>query len=573
MSHIKRYLLLAFLAGIACVARFGDLFQDYEMVDTFRGAALLEEDWNPLIAQTVNDKKISVSIDSREYASDSTDIYMDDNRNIMVPVDILSEGLNCSAHLYDRRALLVEKRTDEVLLTLNDTQMSVNQKPVEITTPMIERNGTYYVSLGEVSESLGYQFDWNMDKNRATAVDSAQTASVFPARYDLREKGRVGRIKDQKNTGTCWAFAALSAMESDLLPEESEEFSPDHMTLSNSFDITEISGGEYTMGMAYLLSWQGPVLEKDDPFGDGKTTSGLTAVKHVQEVQMMEGKDYEKIKEAVFRHGGVQTALYSSMPAGTEDSSFYNRRNSSYCYIGTQKPNHEVVIIGWDDNYPKENFTVNVEGDGAFICQNSWGEGFGEDGIFYVSYYDTNIGSHNLVYTGIEDTDNYDHIYQSDLCGWVGQIGFEKEEVFGANVYQTREAEQLAAVGFYATGKDTSYKIYLVRNFNGQDSLADRVKIAQGKLKNAGYYTIPIEDTIELDAGESYAVMLYVDTPGAVHPLAVEYAADAATADVDLSDGEGYISINGKNWEHVEDTSSCNLCIKAYTDNVGEKQP
>ena len=48
------------------------------------------------------------------------------------------------------------------------------------------------------------------------------------------------------------------------------------------------------------------------------------------------------------------------------------------------------------------------------------------------------------------------------------------------------------------------------------------------------------------------------------HPMAIEYKADESTRNVDLSDGEGYISTNGKNWENVEETQSANLCIKAY---------
>ena len=244
----------------------------------------------------------------------------------------------------------------------------------------------------------------------------------------------------------------------------------------------------------------------------------------------------------------------------------------AYCYIGTQKPNHEVVIVGWDDNYPKENFSVNVEGDGAFLCQNSWGDGFGDGGYFYVSYYDTNIGSHNIVCTNIEDTDNYDKIYQSDLCGWVGQIGFQKESVYGANVYTAGGKESLAAVGFYAIGKNTEYSVYLARDFKDADSLKRGEKIAEGSFKNAGFYTVCMKKEIPLKAGERFAVVLRLKTPEAVHPMAIEYAADEATSRVDLTDGEGYISVDGKRWEHVEEAFSCNLCLKAYT-NISLEEP
>lgn len=564
MSHVKRYILLAAVVLAACVFKFNNYGKDLETVGKFRGARLLEEDWNPLIAETVNDKTILLTLDSKEYTNRNTSIFMDDNLNLMVPVDILPEGLQCSSHLYDEKELLVEKRNNAVSFRLNDPEISVNDSVEKIASPMMKREGRYYVSIDEVSKNIGYNFEWNMEKNQAVAVDVSEGASIFPASYDLRKKGRVGTVKNQGNSGTCWAFAALSALESAMLPEENMQFSPDHMSMENSFVVNTNEGGEYTMAMAYLLAWQGPVFEKDDPFGDGVTVPGLSAVKHVQEMQIMDGKDYAKIKEAVFQYGGVQTSLYSVLddPAHAE---FYNKRKDAYCYIGTEKPNHEVVIIGWDDHYPKENFTVNVEGDGAFICQNSWGEDFGEDGIFYVSYYDTNIGSHNVVYTKVEDTDNYDRIYQSDLCGWVGQIGFNQPSVFGANVYTAEEKENLSAVGFYATGQNTKYRAYLVHDFENTDSFDDAKLIAEGSLKNAGYYTIPITKDILLEKGERYAVGLYVETPDAVHPMAIEYAADEATKEADLSDGEGYISLDGKKWDHVEEEFSCNLCIKAYT--------
>ena len=135
------------------------------------------------------------------------------------------------------------------------------------------------------------------------------------------------------------------------------------------------------------------------------------------------------------------------------------------------------MIIGWDDSYAKDNFSVDLEGDGAFICQNSWGSEFGDGGIFYISYYDTNIGTHNVVYTGIEDSDNYDHIYQSDLCGWVGQLGYNKESIYGANVYIAESNQNLTAAGFYATGKDSEYQLYVVKNFEDESSLSNMTPV------------------------------------------------------------------------------------------------
>jgi hypothetical protein len=47
--------------------------------------------------------------------------------------------------------------------------------------------------------------------------------------------------------------------------------------------------------------------------------------------------------------------------------------------------------------------------------------------------------------------------------------------------------------------------------------------------------------------------------------MAIEYAADALTQEADLTDGEGYISAQGRKWADAEETSKCNLCVKAYT--------
>lgn len=568
MKYSKRYIVLSIILLMVFLFKFHILELDEAEVGIFRGGQLKEEVWYPLVANDVNGKELTLVIDNKSYSSQKYDFYMDDNRNIMVPVTILRDAMDCSAHIYKDQKLLVEKHNLNAILTLEQKQALSTGETFEVSSPLTLINGAYYVSLTDLSEMLGYSWSFNFEENILTTADTSENSSSLPASYDLRSRFRISAIRNQGRYGTCWAFGALTAMESALLPEDSYVFSVDHMSMSNSFKVTQYDGGEYTMGMAYLAAWQGPVYEKDDPYGDGKTNKELEAVKHVQEMRIIASKDIAAIKEAVFKFGGVQTSLYSSLQNANSSSRYYNRATNSYCYIGTAKPNHEVVIIGWDDNYSKDNFSIPLEGDGAFICQNSWGESFGDDGVFYVSYYDTNIGTHNVVYTRIEESDNYDNIYQSDLCGWVGKMGYDKESMYGANVFTAEKDEDVVATAFYATAPDTEYKVYVVDRFVNEKSFDNKVLVAEGVLEDAGYYTIDFERDIAVKAGQKYAVVVYVHTPGATHPMAIEYdSGDRFLDNIILDDGEGYISYSGTHFINVKDKQKCNLCIKAFTND------
>ena len=170
---------------------------------------------------------------------------------------------------------------------------------------------------------------------------------------------------------------------------------------------------------------------------------------------------------------------------------------------------------------------------------NSWGTGFGDGGYFWVSYYDSNVGIYNAAYTKIENTDNYDRIYQSDKCGWVGQLGYGNEEAYFANLYTANGDEVLEAVGFYATAPDTSYEVYVV--------------------------TVKLDKPVLLSDGDRYAVIVYVRTPGSERPVAVEYTSKDGAVIANLSGNEGYISMKGTSWQSAQDKYKCNICLKAYT--------
>lgn len=386
----------------------------------------------------------------------------------------------------------------------------------------------------------------------------------LPSSYDYRQIGRAALVRDQGDYGTCWAFASLGALETTLLPEEDYDFSPDHLNYHNGYGLEAEDGGSFMMALAYFTSWQGPVLESEDPYGDGESPENLQAAVHVQSARIPEEKDYETIKRTVCLYGGVVSSLYMDVLQPRANSAYYLASSASYYCPAQRTPNHDVVIIGWDDDYPAGNFTKTPPGDGAFICQNSWGRDFGEDGVFYVSYYDVNIGVYNIAYTQVENNDNYDLLYQSDLCGWTGQVSYNTESAYFANVYEAEEAVELEALGFYATGEDTQYRIAVVSDYTDPQQLRETQFVQSGYLQYEGYYTIDLEESVQVEAGHRFALIVWMKTPGEEYQIAVEYQTEDMQSPIDLTDGEGYISSNGLYWESVEETQECNLCLKAY---------
>lgn len=565
MKKKKYFVGLIVILIIFSIMKFNTIARDYERVDSFRGANLQNKLFDPLIAESINSRLLTATIEGDTYTNKEDGIYMDDDLQLVVPLSIVQRSLNCSAHIYANQ-LLVERNNMQLLAAIDDNSILVNGKEISVKETYFEKDGIYYLPIQLLADYVEFAYSWDMDNNAASVYNISEQPSYLPSDFDLREEHRAATVRDQGNLGTCWAFASLSALESAIRPGLDYVFSPDHMSIHNNFSTDQNYGGEYTMSTAYLTSWSGPVLEEVDPYGDDESPDNLAPILHVQEVQILEAKDLEKIKEKIYKYGAVQTSIYNDLAVNPGWSKWYNRDTSSYCYQGEKNSNHDIVIIGWDDSYSADNFNYKPEGNGAFICQNSWGTVFGKDGIFYVSYYDTNIGMHSVSYTKTESIDNYDRIYQSDLCGWVGQLGYSKSDLYATNVYTAQSDETVEAVGFYATAPGTTYRVYIEPEFTSIEDINIGEVCAQGTFKSTGYYTVDLSKEIEIEEGQKYAVTLYINSPDASRPIAVEYAADDTTKDVDLTDGESYISSRGVDWESVEEKYECNICLKVYTD-------
>ena len=492
---------------------------------------------------------IDVRVEGKSISSFNYEIILGEDAKLYAPKKFLEDIMCCSVNEYPDGTVKMDRG-----------RTTLEFKKSEL----IEKEGIIYIPISDHLKDLGYTAEYSFASSMVNFIN-IDDGHYLPDAYDMRDYGRVSPVRDQGNQGTCWAFASLGALETITLPQEEMVYSVDHMSLNNGFSLDLSEGGEHTMSIAYMAAWRGPVLEEDDPYGDGETDESLTAVKHLKEAIIINERDDNKIKSAIYKYGGVETSIYLEMPYGESYSVYYNPDTASYYYDGYEEPNHDLVIVGWNDNYPKENFALKPSSDGAYICKNSWGESFGDGGYFYISYEDVNICQKSIVYTSLDDADDYDNIYQTDELGWVGQMGYSDESAYFANVYEAKGKETLKAVSFYATGPNTKFSVFVVTDYEEMNSLnRGRKEVGKGETRYAGYYTVDLNQDIELEPGQKYAIIMSITTPGSERPIAIECDAGERTANLDLSDGEGYMSLYGEIWQNSEEKEA-NICLKAFT--------
>ena len=559
-------LLLISAAGALFFLFSGQKQLTIEKNDSYEGSV---EQFRKDTVKRSEEDEIEILLDGISLKDFGYHIRLSDDLRLLCQERLLEDVMGCSIIRYANGEVSLERGSTHILLREGSSTAEVDGSPVQLETPyQYDRDQRQvYIPVKPLFSAMGYEAELSMAENQLN-IKQIVSSDPLPARYDMREKGRVTAVRDQGRYGTCWAFASLGALETTLMPAEENVYSVDHMALNNSYKLALSAGGGHTMSIAYLAAWQGPVYEEDDPY-DGETVDGIPAVKHLEEAIVINERDDEILKSAIYRYGGIETSLYLEMEYIGFSSDYYNPQTAAYYYSGDKPSNHDIVVVGWDDNYSKDNFAIKPEKDGAFICKNSWGEEFGEKGYFYVSYEDTNLCSQSIVYTRLEDAHNFQYIYQSDLLGWVGEMGFGKEEAFFANCYVPERDEELAGVSFYATGPSTKFSVYYVPEVKDTSDLGKRTLLVSGETRYAGYYTVKIADPPPLKKGQKYAVEVQISTPGAKRPIAVEYAADERSAEADLSDGEGYISLYGEVWNSAEE-SSCNICLKAFTNDMSK---
>lgn len=354
-----------------------------------------------------------------------------------------------------------------------------------------------------------------------------------------------------------------------------------------NFDFGVDDGGNASVAAAYLTRWDGPVSESRDPFPDSGEAYDidyhkLDAEYHIQDFEFIPFRenylDNAGIKKAIMNHG----AVYSSFLV---DDFCFSRSSDSY-FLPERKFNlnldgHAITIVGWDDNYSRNNFRYKPNGDGAFICKNSWGEETGHQGYFYISYYDSslNVTEPASAFYGAESKYNYDKIYQYDPLGPVDALNNDSgNTIYTANVFpeygsSLKDTENLCAASFYTDMKGMLYEVYAVTGYNSPSDLKSGVKVASGIMNEAGYHTVEFSPVQVLE-GTRFAVVVKLtnrlDNSGAC--TYIEYPVEDYSSQARAAKGESFFSYDNKKWTDLTDeTENADVCIKAFTKKISEK--
>lgn len=118
-----------------------------------------------------------------------------------------------------------------------------------------------------------------------------------------------------------------------------------------------------------------------------------------EEAQEQAGKNREAIARAKAQELGMdyeEIRAFFDKTAEADAQTYINTESyAQYTDNVFASISHAVVIVGWDDNYSAENFIEGKQppADGAWIVRNSWGESYGNEGYFYLSYYDQTIAA------------------------------------------------------------------------------------------------------------------------------------------------------------------------------------
>ena len=526
-------------------------FSNREAVD-----ATFEEDKIRIF--NIEELEIPVTINKSEVVNGKVSITnpLKDYNNVLI-TEQDNEGINENITFENNKIVISDAQTEDF----------VRKFPIYITD---ETSGNGYGDYGQVAE-IGAKVVLKITvvENQTTEMEKN---NLVPRKYDLRNvngNNYITGIKNQFRDGGCRSFASLGALESHIKLKEGIELDLSENNFENRHGfyfqgIKRREGRNRNSDIPYLVN-NGPILESDDPFVpmqyNGQPSEYLTreqvdalpviekiGVRSVMGFEFLKTVDTKninseedekllQIKQAIMQNGAVVSNIYMSHDGNKtfpySNSKYYNGEKYAYYADGADGKysdfaNHAITIIGWDDNFSKDNFITKPDIDGAWIVKDAQSEAFGENGIFYVSFKSVSMTEDPYVFTDVRQRE-YDGIYQHDELAFTGFLGWNGLSDDGANKtvlfnkYTANSSQSLEEIGFYTTKPNVEYEVYFIPNFSEfkdeYDSeeldeedfykLIQQYKIFSGTEATAGYHTKKLQIPTSLVRNQVFALGIW----------------------------------------------------------------
>lgn len=452
------------------------------------------------------------------------------------------------------------------------------------------------------------------DKDSTNNVKSMKKATTLPSSYDARKEGYITSVKDQGNDGTCWAFAASAASEASLIKNNGfdknsinlSELHLAYFTYNNSYDALGLlsgdsfkltsdsyldAGGINYYSMLSYARWTGPADEgkntkytyksNNKSFRPSSTSEAYTLTEaHLKDCYIIDTSDISLMKQMILEYGAGDFGYYDA-------DNYFNETYNSYCYVQSYNTkddrfnwaNHEVTVVGWDDNFSRTKFNSKSRptNNGAWLVKNSWGDDWGDNGYFWLSYEDSSTIAEPTAFYSFDSKDQYEKNYQYDgTSNFYAEYSDGKEEGgytgggYMANVFITQENENVGAVTFVSFDENVKYDISIYDNVTSTPTSGKLVSQKSGVETYAGFHTIELDNIPTINKGNKFAVVVRLTSASnsydSITLLCDQNSNEDGLKTVNsTSNGQSYFSTNGTSWTDVSASQKINFRVKALT--------